>query len=537
MKHLKLPILFALLLSMFGTRALAYDTLIDGVYYNFYETDATVTASPSNSKYSGNIVIPESVIYEGVTYNVTIIDYQAFRNCDGLTSVKIGNNVVVIGDYAFYGCSNLTNVKIGNGVTDIGRGAFYSCSSISSMEIGNSVKYIGIQAFSNCSSLTSISIPDGMVNIDSWAFEGCSKLASIVIPNSVKTIGDSAFSGCLNLSSVTISNGVTMIAHRTFLGCISLTSVEIPYGVTSIGMDAFSGCRSLTSVMIPGSVETINSNAFIGCSSLTSVTIPSSVMSIGNAIFENCSSLSSISVDKGNTMYDSRDNCNAIIQTSLNKLIAGCKNTVIPNSITNIARYAFCGCTGLTSITIPANVTTIGESAFEGCNSLTTVTVGMTKPVAIELLTFTYRASATLYVPIGSKAAYEAADYWKDFKEIIEDKKCAMPTISLVDGKLHFECETEGVEYHYEFTTPASGNGIGNDVAISSTYVVKVYASKDGIADSDVATAQINVAGQKGDADGNGVVDIADAVHIVNYITGKITTLAPQTETTPQAPQ
>ena len=134
----------------------------------------------------------------------------------------------------------------------------------------------------------------------------------------------------------------------------------------------------------------------------------------------------------------------------------------------------------------------------------------------------------TLYVPYGSKTAYEQAIYWKDFKEIIEVQQCATPTINLVGGKLHFECETEGVEFHYEFTTPASGNGTGNDVDISSTYVVNVYASKDGYTDSDVATANVDVAGIKGDVDGDGIVDIADAVHIVNYIVGKVNNLAPR---------
>ena len=160
----------------------------------------------------------------------------------------------------------------------------------------------------------------------------------------------------------------------------------------------------------------------------------------------------------------------------------------------------------------------------------------------IESTTFSNRANATLYIPAGSKAAYETADYWKEFKEIREfpngeQQKCATPTISLAGGKLHFECETEGVEYHYEFTAPASGNGTGNDVDISLTYVVSVYASKEGYTDSDVATANINVAGQRGDADGNGIVDIADAVHIVNLVIGKVDAWAPQTETNPQTPQ
>lgn len=107
-----------------------------------------------------------------------------------------------------------------------------------------------------------------------------------------------------------------------------------------------------------------------------------------------------------------------------------------------------------------------------------------------------------------------------------ETLKCATPTISLAGGKVHFECATEGVLFHYEFTTPESGNGTGNDVAVTPTYVVKVYASKAGYADSEIATANINVAGLKGDVNDDGVVDIADAVKIVNFVVGKVDALS-----------
>ena len=104
------------------------------------------------------------------------------------------------------------------------------------------------------------------------------------------------------------------------------------------------------------------------------------------------------------------------------------------------------------------------------------------------------------------------------FNVIGEKARCANPTISFIGGKLHFECETEGVTYHYEFSTPASGNGTGNDIAVSSTYVVSVYASKADYADSEVATANVNVAGLKGDVNQDGVVSISDAVGVVNII-------------------
>ena len=159
-----------------------------------------------------------------------------------------------------------------------------------------------------------------------------------------------------------------------------LTTATIPatvtyngttYSVTSIGNDAFILCSSLTSITLPNSVTSIGDGAFYYCSALTSITLPNSVTSIGTYAFEYCSSLTTIVVESGNTMYDTRENCNAIIETASNTLIVGCQSTTIPNSVTSIGNYAFKGCTSLTSITIPNSVTSIGERAFYYCSSLT----------------------------------------------------------------------------------------------------------------------------------------------------------------------
>ena len=148
------------------------------------------------------------------------------------------------------------------------------------------------------------------------------------------------------------------------------------YNVTSIGNYAFYNCTSLTSVVIGNSVTSIGNEAFSNCSGLTSIVIPNSVTSIGERAFCDCSGLTSIIVDGNNTKYDSRENCNAIIETETNTLIAGCKNTIIPNSVTSIGDNAFTWCNGLTSITIPNSVTSIGEGAFRGCSELTSVVIG-----------------------------------------------------------------------------------------------------------------------------------------------------------------
>ena len=166
-------------------------------------------------------------------------------------------------------------------------------------------------------------------------------------------------------------------------------------------------------------LKSIGELAFDGCSALTSIEIPKSVTSIGGNAFSGCN-LVSISVEEGNSIYDSREKCNAIIETNSNVLIIGCKNTKIPNSVTSIGDRAFKKCSALTSIEIPNSVTSIGEEAFGYCNGLTSVTVNWEHPINISKDVFTNRANATLTVPSGSKSLYKAADYWKEFKEIID---------------------------------------------------------------------------------------------------------------------
>ncbi len=167
---------------------------------------------------------------------------------------------------------------------------------------------------------------------------------------------------------------VTAVGYKGFRFC-TITKIVLANSVTSIGENAFESCSNLTNITLGNGVTSIGSCAFKSCSGLTSITIPNSVKSIGSSAFPGCIGLTSIKVSSGNTKYDSRDNCNAIIETASNTLIQSCKTTIIPNTITSIGNSAFYECSGLTSITIPNSVTSIGNYAFLGCDGLTSVTI------------------------------------------------------------------------------------------------------------------------------------------------------------------
>jgi hypothetical protein len=364
---------------------------------------------------------------------------------------------------AFYGCTSLVSIALPSSVSALGNGSFYNCTNLDTMTVyAETPPAVGTNAFKNVPTTMVVQVLceayDAYLTASGWSgftnIQGFGPMCTIAFADAnVKALcvanwdtdndGELSYAeaaavtdlGQVFKSNRTITSfnelqyftGLTSIGNSAFLNCSSLTSVEIPNSVTSIGYWAFYYCTSLTSVEIPNSVTSIVSDAFYFCTGLTSIEIPNSVTSIGTNPFTGCRGLEQIVVASDNAYFDSRENCNAIIKTSTNALVTGCKNTVIPNSVTSIGSSAFYNCTGLTSITIGNSISTIGSTAFYACNRLNSITVLAETPPSLyihpnnpSLYSFaSVPQNIPVFVPCDALEDYQTASGWRDFTNFI----------------------------------------------------------------------------------------------------------------------
>ena len=490
MKKIKIIIVSIFVLTI-STGALAQAVgdkfKVGDLYYRVTSLSPTATVETTyqsggfphwtaTEKPTGDVVIPNSITYNGVKFEVTAIGYSSFIQCTNMTSITIPESVIKIKEVAFIACSGLTSITIPQFLTSIEQAAFKGCTNLISIYIPASVTSIEKQAFGGCWSLeniyldsnntsfiiedgvlfnydktiikkypagkpgTSYAIPESVTSIEDAAFDNCHDLVSITIPESVASIGDYAFASCLSLESIAIPPLVTSINYCTFGACISLTSFNIPESITSIGTEAFLACYGLTSITIPESVTSIGDCAFQNCSGLTSIIIPESVASIGLYAFKNCSSLISINIPESITSIKNGtfQNCSNLKSVTIPESVTSigheafseCNSLTsitIPESVTSIGDWAFSECNSLTSIKIPEFVTSIGNSAFRNCTGLTSIVTNVPNPVSVSLGYEVFLGipkgtdpnACALYVPEGSVELYENAEQWQDFMPYI----------------------------------------------------------------------------------------------------------------------
>ena len=325
-----------------------------------------------------------------ISDGVKAIGEGAFKDCKNLAEVVM--DVTTIGKEAFYGCEKLTEMTIDN-VTEMGEGVFYGCERLSKVSM-NGVAAISKNAFYGCYGLTSVSSRsdentvsmDSVTTIGENAFYNCANITSVNLPNSVKAIGARAFANCGNMRTISIPSAITSIGKSVFSGCDSLIYTEEPDKTKGHGLYLGNASNRYLIFMgldrdaynpncsINDDTKIIYHEAFAGCKGLYSVMIGRGVTLIGERIFDGCTALSIIEVSSFNTHgISGQGNC--LINNASRTLIAGCKDSAIPDGITKIGKAAFAGCSGLTELDLPSSVTSIEESAFEGCSGLTSITI------------------------------------------------------------------------------------------------------------------------------------------------------------------
>ena len=536
----KLPILLlALLASMLD--ASAYDFEEDGIYYTANRTMATVTYKTTDyNTYSGDVVIPESVNHNEVTYTVTAIDAEAFRSSSGLTSVAIPSTVTEIGMMAFYECDHLTRVDISSIEAWCKISFNYpECYSDDYSPLFSNPLYYARHLFLNGVEVTDLAIPNTIVTLNNYVFCNCEGLSSVTIPQSVRIINGNAFMDCKRLANVDIAPSVTVIGSQAFYGCTDLSSITVPRSVNIIESEAFNCCPGLTEIIvengnayydsrdnsnaiiktatntmiagcqntiIPNTVSAINGDAFKGCNTLKSIDIPHSVISITGNPFEDCSSLAIITVAENNPVYDSRDSCNAIIETAADKLITGCQNTNIPHTVVSIGDRAFYSCQELKSIDIPNSVISIGKFAFAECTRLTHAIIpnSVETPVQYSGAGWFMGCTNLSHVTIGSSITQMGIIF----------HRC--PNITSVTCLATTPPVTEDTWTVWDSGLPEQPSNFDLEVYGQATLFVPVTSLED------YKTAkywkQFSLIRPIGDTDGNGLLGIADVTELIDIL-------------------
>ena len=486
----------------------------DGFNYMYLEESKRATLIKGEYSSMREVSIPATTVIGGATYNVVGIASNVFENMS-VRSVKIAEGVETIGSYAFRWCHSLTSVSLPGSITSIGNQAFYECSQLDTISIPRNVETIGDNAFQYC------------------------RIKEVIIPATTKSIGNNAFYNCNYITTIQVDAGNTVYDSRNNCNALIETtsnklikgssSTVIPNSVVEIGYEAFGYLSGLTGITIPNSVTRIESGAFYSCSGLTSIYIPSSVEYIGSEAFGFCTSLNSIKVDQNNSVFDSRNDCNAIVETNTNKLVVGCAKTTIPRGVKIIGSSAFRGCSGIDSlrivggvetieyqpfdysglsyVEIPNSIKNIGNEIFWGCTKLSTIVSKIKDPSSINIEENAFEIGghwvngnlivltdvATLYVPKGKKELYQQTSPWRNFVNIeeMDGDPLATPTLAY-DGRAVTATSTDSdVEMYYSTDGSEPNTYYEGPIPVSDLGTVKVMAEKTFRSDSEIASYEI----------------------------------------------
>lgn len=360
-----------------------FDFNKDSLYYAMTGNGQVALCRSEDKPYSGDIIVPDSVRFNGSTYAVTRVNDMAFFRCPDLRSVTLPGTLTAIGKSAF-SYSGLERIAVPDDVTTVGAYAFSNCHSLAEVKLGTSLLSLSNGVLYNCGALTSLQIPASVAKIGVSALS-CSGLKAIDIPSSVKEIGDSALAQCPALASVTVGAGTAAIGAAAFKGCASLTLADLPNSLTSLGAAAFEGCGRLHAIALNGRMQHIEANTFMGCTSLESITLPPSITRIGDNAF-------------GGTAVTA---------------------VVVPDSVTAIGTGAWMNCKALAQLTIGASVASIGGKAFAGAPLDSVSCHGIRPPKASDdCFDNNVYQQASLTVPHIAQSLYKDSAPWNKFNSM-----------------------------------------------------------------------------------------------------------------------
>ena len=453
---MKIKVIFVCYIIIFVCpNIFAYDFKTDGLYYNIIEDGVEVTNDAYNpTNYSGDLVIPNVVYWEGNSYSVIQIGKYAFESCDSLASVRLSEGIIRIDDYAFKLCKSLENIVLPSSLEKIGKEAFGGCYNLKSIHIPENVNSISPDCFIYCSILSNITvspnnkyyndgygsnciirkdddtlvigttksqIPDNIQIIGKQAFHGRDSLKNIVLPKKLIRIEGSAFCDIEGLISIHIPKSVKNINSTAFIGCKKLSDISVdsdnPYYYDENGSNSIIDKRNNTLVVggnltiIPNSVDTIGKDAFCVRGDIQEVAIPNSVKKIGRLAFSDCYSLRKVIIPDSVTEIGMWAFASDSVLTDV----------WLPKCLKKIEYGIFLECTNLKVINIPPNVTEIIWGAFEDCSGIRKVYSYLEDPIPASYYRYSLDfKKCTLYVPKGTKEKYKQVEPWNTFGSIIE---------------------------------------------------------------------------------------------------------------------
>ena len=467
------------------------------------KTDNSSITAANKTGYSGDVVVPNSVSYQGISFDVTALDEKCFYSASNLESVVLPEGITTIPAYAFNSCNNLNHIDIPSSVKEIATYAFIYCSKLEQVDLPVGLTTLGIRSFQSTgissinlpegvteipqycfygTPLTSVILGDGITSLGSNCFQSCSKLQSVKLPAHIKTLPSSIFYGCSSLSEIVIPDEVSKIESSAFYGCSALEGINIPDSVSSIGSGMFQNCSALKEVKIPAKISTLPSSLFQGCSALEKVTISPEVTALPSNIFSGCRNLNSISFYGDATVSSPgvirlNDNLKSIAQYAFQNCTA-IKEVILPEGLTTLGGRDIFKETGITELIIPASVTSMNQNYICENNENVTFYVCGTSPVTVNRFTFA-KASGNydfpVIVPTGYAETYKSATNWNYYSiSQPEVESLSLSEIQLSDGIL-----SGSLDLNYDIQLPERFARINNGIALEGYTITVTLSCED----------------------------------------------------------